>query len=71
MSKKVLYASNWLERLRNIKRIKQRVLLKMEEKKKAAETQSSVQNKDPDDFTDFAVYSDFTDSRVQTGNSKI
>jgi hypothetical protein len=72
MSKKVLYASNWLERLRNIKRIKQRVLLKMEEKKKAAETQSSgLQNKDPDDFTDFAVYSDFPDSRVQTGNNKI
>jgi len=48
------------------------VLNKNEEKKKAAETQSSgLQSKDPDDFTEFAVYSEFPDGKNQSGNSKI
>ncbi|XP_065337125.1 tuberin [Cloeon dipterum] len=62
MSKSVLYASNWLERLRNIKRIRARVLEKAEEKKKAAD----MQNKDQDDFTEFAVYSDQPDAKNQS-----
>ncbi|XP_059490501.1 tuberin isoform X2 [Neocloeon triangulifer] len=63
MSKNVLYASNWLERLRNIKRIRSRVLTKIEERKKAADTQSGLQSKDPDDFTDYAVYSEMPDTK--------